>query len=396
MTDSSFSKILESYFKKYGLVSQQIKSYNDFALNGIQQVIDETEPIVIENNSSRNDSSTKYEITFKKVYFNRPIINEKDGTKTPLFPNEARLRNLNYSAPLMCTINIKITRTKNDNGENTNDVIVENFTSDEVLGYIPIMVKSRLCSLSEKQDIDSYKYGECIYDEGAYFIINGGEKVIVSQEKMAHNIIFCSYKKYPRVIWSAEIRCQFDYELKIPQAVIVRLYSDNISENTGQEIETGSDPREIRIEIPYIRPDVPLFIVYKALGFNLEDSIKMLKQDIPNHSDQFIDEMIRPSIIEYKDICAEMSVEEMSIEDAQIYISKRGNVSQPTRAKDINYAMNILTNTLFFHIRSSTEGLFLKKAHFIGHIINKIFDHYVNLFQEVNRTSSYGSFQIKF
>ena len=45
------------------------------------------------------------------------------------------------------------------------------------------------------KDVDRIKHGECLHDEGGYFIVNGGEKAIVAQEKMAHNIILCFYKK---------------------------------------------------------------------------------------------------------------------------------------------------------------------------------------------------------
>ena len=60
--------LIEAYFKKYGFVSQQIRSYNQFVMEGIQKVIDETEPIVIisEDENKRNVGQTKYEIVFWK------------------------------------------------------------------------------------------------------------------------------------------------------------------------------------------------------------------------------------------------------------------------------------------------------------------------------------------
>ena len=193
--------ILSAYFKKYGLVSQQIKSYNDFVLNGIQQVIDESESIIINTEDTRNEGQVKYEIKFGTIEINRPSINEKDGTQSILIPNHSRLRNLTYSGSLSCNIHITITRTDKDS-----NITVEHLTSKEVLGSIPIMVRSKLCMLDSATDLDLIKHDECIYDEGGYFIVNGGEKVIISQEKMAHNVIFCFYKKYTRVLWSAEVR----------------------------------------------------------------------------------------------------------------------------------------------------------------------------------------------
>ena len=50
------------------------------------------------------------------------------------------------------------------------------------------MVGSKYCILSS-QKIPK-KGNECIYDYGGYFIINGNEKVCVSQEKIAENKVY--------------------------------------------------------------------------------------------------------------------------------------------------------------------------------------------------------------
>jgi DNA-directed RNA polymerase II subunit RPB2 len=45
-------------------------------------------------------SQRRYEVNFGQIYLARPATTEADGTVNPLFPQEARLRNLTYSAPL--------------------------------------------------------------------------------------------------------------------------------------------------------------------------------------------------------------------------------------------------------------------------------------------------------
>ena len=44
--------------------------------------------------------SKRYEINFGKIYLSRPTMTEADGSTHPMFPQEARLRNLTYSSPL--------------------------------------------------------------------------------------------------------------------------------------------------------------------------------------------------------------------------------------------------------------------------------------------------------
>ncbi|AYV81593.1 MAG: DNA-directed RNA polymerase subunit beta [Harvfovirus sp.] len=49
---------------------------------------------------------------------------------------------------------------------------------------MPIMVRSGYCSLSLHKGKDK---SECEYDPGGYFIVNGSEKVVISQDKMCEN-----------------------------------------------------------------------------------------------------------------------------------------------------------------------------------------------------------------
>ena len=52
-----------------------------------------------------------------------------------------------------------------------------------IFGKIPIIVNSNYCVLKNK-GFDE----ECPFDPGGYAIINGNEKVIISQERIANNI----------------------------------------------------------------------------------------------------------------------------------------------------------------------------------------------------------------
>jgi len=140
--------LMDAYFKKYGFVSQQLKSYNDFILNGLQQIIDESEPIIITTDASKRSegTTTKYEIIFGAVELHKPTIKEQDGTQSILEPNQARLRNLTYSTNMFCNIKVRITRTDSEG----NDTVEEVF-SKESLGSLPIMMKSKLCTLYNKK-----------------------------------------------------------------------------------------------------------------------------------------------------------------------------------------------------------------------------------------------------
>jgi DNA-directed RNA polymerase II subunit RPB2 len=99
-----------------------------------------------------------------------------------MMPNEARLRNLTYSAPLY----VDITKTVVKEGQDP----IETQHQKTFIGKIPIMLRSTYCLLSGMTDRDLTELNECPLDPGGYFIINGSEKVLIAQEKMATNTVY--------------------------------------------------------------------------------------------------------------------------------------------------------------------------------------------------------------
>ena len=142
---------------------------------------------------------------------------EADESQGPLLPQEARLRNLTYSAPLY--VDIKKTtmladpnHPLNEGVVNINDMHLEQEGDDEVMekvfiGRVPIMVRSTFCALSSTSSKDIYSLGECPFDAGGYFVINGSEKVLIAQERMATNQVYVFAKAPPsQYSYTAEIR----------------------------------------------------------------------------------------------------------------------------------------------------------------------------------------------
>ena len=101
MTDNNW-KLVDAFFDKYDLVDHHIKSYNDFVNNRIQKIIDISEPIVIENDETDEETGeikkVKYTVKTGQVKIKRPFTREADGSNSDIYPTDARLRNLNYSA----------------------------------------------------------------------------------------------------------------------------------------------------------------------------------------------------------------------------------------------------------------------------------------------------------
>ena len=97
--------------------------------------------------------------------------------------------------------------------KNNNDIVNEQRFSNIHIGNIPIMVRSDYCTLNYKIEENKnnnclkLKEFECKYDQGGHFIIGGGEKVIISQERMATNFVYVSKKnEQNNSFYQAEIR----------------------------------------------------------------------------------------------------------------------------------------------------------------------------------------------
>jgi len=126
-----------------------------------------------------------------------PRITEVDDRMMPMFPHEARMRNLTYSTEIYA--DVQFSKKELDDyfydcpktGQRKRKVKQVLFEEEErrvYLGKVPVMLRSEFCQLRNLNEHERVKNGkDCRYDQGGYFIINGSEKVIVAQERMGNN-----------------------------------------------------------------------------------------------------------------------------------------------------------------------------------------------------------------
>jgi DNA-directed RNA polymerase II subunit RPB2 len=120
-------------------------------------------------------------ISFGQVFISHPNQAGRDGQGEAVMPQHARLRNLTYAAPLKVLMTVKDVKIDGDTGE-----VLEESESSEFrafIGNLPIMLKSTFCHLCRDGILedDPAAHGECQFDQGGYFIINGAEKVVIAQ-----------------------------------------------------------------------------------------------------------------------------------------------------------------------------------------------------------------------
>ena len=350
--------VISSFFEKHGLVSQQINSFNQFIETNIQEIINENKEITIIPEKkyapdSRQNNDFKYEIIFGQLHIsNLPYFKEKDDKYSQIFPNEARIRNLTYESDLL----LDITSITKGFDELTQKEIIRDepkTVSKNFIGKIPIMVRSKFCSLAKKSDRERVDVKECVYDQGGYFIINGGEKVVIAQERMANNFVYVFKRKEPSTYsWSAEIRSNLDSSNRPPSQFTVKLLSkgENKKENMGQVIHA---------RIPYIKKDIPIVILFRALGFVADRDI--LDHILFDYNDTSLLELLRPSLEE----AFVIQTQEVALD----FIGRRGSAEGVSKNKRIQYTKEILQREMLPHV-STMPGNESKKAFFIGYMVN--------------------------
>ena len=105
--------------------------------------------------------------------------------------------------------------------------------------------------------------GECKNDYGGYFIIDGKEKCIISQEKFADNMLYIRDKVNDLYSHSADIRSVSEDASKPARTLSVRIMAPSTTHTNNQ----------IVVNIPNVRKPVPLFILMRALGIESDKKI---------------------------------------------------------------------------------------------------------------------------
>lgn len=165
-----------------------------------------------------------------------------------------------YSAPLY--VDIKKTITYED------DDPKEELHPKTFIGKIPIMLRSTYCLLSQLTDRDLNELNECPLDPGGYFIINGSEKVLIAQEKMATNTVHVFAKKDSKYAHTAEIRSYIENSSR----PVSTLWVSQLSRG-GTGVKKSAIGQRIVATLPYIRQEIPIMIVFRALGFVSDSDI---------------------------------------------------------------------------------------------------------------------------
>jgi DNA-directed RNA polymerase II subunit RPB2 len=366
--DNETWSVIDSYFRdnKNYLTKHHLDSFNDFIGKKIPLILKQYNPQIHYKDLMEGSELYRYEthVFFggedaSKVYIGKPVVyKEEQGSQKlkQMYPNEARLKNLTYAAHILCDITIKYYIRNPNELEEEPEIITKNYEK-VVIGKIPIMLQSKACVLNDLPFKLRREMGECPYDQGGYFIIDGAEKVIVSHERKAENKLYIlkSNDADNSILYSAQIKSVPDDSFLFARTTVV-----NVNKYIGNEFEVANNVKSdlcgpISIRLPMMRKQIPLFIVFRLLG--VESDLEIFKYILGNLDTEI----------------ARLFIEDLgqSIGDTGPIFTQSAAIkycANLSNGNSISHILDVIRTDLFPHIGDN----FKNKAFYLGYLVNKI------------------------
>ncbi len=312
--------LVESYYDYAGPIYQRLKSFDQFIEEKIPEIIEESSDIECNNN---------VKIKIENVEITRPEIVEADrSAKVRLTPMEARQRNMTYAGSMY--LDIRLYRK---------DVLIDEKRT--YVGEIPILVKSKYCNLNGLPNEELMELGEDSMDMGGYFIVNGSEKALITQEVLALDRILLSETSGVVKAQVISVKGAFKGKVKIERNLEGLLY-----------VTFPSSPRKLA-----------LVELLNALGITKEKDIVELFSD---------EKVIKNEILLNLD-----KIESTSVNDALDKIGKAVAPSQ-TQTYRLRRAQEVIDSFLLPHIGQDKKDR-LAKAYYLITMATKIIEKAYNL-----------------
>lgn len=359
---SEIFKFMDLFFDRYGIIFAHLyNSYNKFLEEDVKTFLELGDHTFFERVTK--DKIIKYKFKYENISFRGPSL---ENDIEPMFPSDARNRNLTYGGKLIA----KVTQL-----QEITDIATGNISS-RVLGHpednvpianIPVMIRSKMCSLNTHKGYDKR---ECEFDLGGYFNVGGQEKVVISQDRMVENKPLVFIKKDSGVeIYTVQVNSKSYRPHGLTQIINIRMKKDG----------------NITIRVPILN-EVPVFILFRALGI---ESDRDIINPIVNDDNDF--EMITAMETSLDYSRNDKNDKIQTQQDAVDYLINKMRVIKKYTETDKTirnqqrriHLMDLLKNSFLPHI----EGDLKTKAYYLGYMVNKLLKCYLGRIQPDDRDS---------
>jgi DNA-directed RNA polymerase II subunit RPB2 len=386
--------VLRALFRdtKFPLIQHHLDSYNDFLEKQIPTLIQVSNPheLILPGRDGE-------EPRFIRVY-----IGGRDGTKiryTPpteydglaVMPHTCRLDNRTYALELRADVEIEYTFADKT-------TVVKDF-NNVLVGEIPLMLRSNTCYLS---GLDGYKVGECNFELGGYFIIDGAEKVLLTQELLGDNMFYAGSRtrraqkdmrkslieqeqpigaldtaeenegvRREEITESyAAIKTISEDGSRGPYYQFLVLPSPTVEPDVSLKYMTGNvgrDNRLVLVQIPGFRQPVPVFSVFRALGCSSDKDIyDTILAGVPDKDRLAYDETFRQIILSHDKYLRVQNMTDLDV--LQMF----------TGSKSVSEVLTNIHTQLFSNVEiedpDDIGSIMRRKSYMLGHMLKMAMD----------------------
>ena len=388
--------VLHTYFRdtSFPLIQHHVDSFNALVDKDIPTFIKASNPIQLEIGDRTESKDVR---RFIRVY-----IGGKDGTNlrwepprepdgTAIVPHACRLENRTYALSLIST--------KLDIEYEFADGTTETKTFTDVLvGEIPLMLRSKYCYLTS---IPGETIGECKFELGGYFIVDGTERVLVTQELLGANMMHAGIRKrkLPKGTVSALVekdrplfamkeaqtedpdleyeeinetyvgintlsedgtRGPYPHFLTIPSATLSPQPLEKMTGNLGR------DNRLAMIQVPGYSNPILVVSLFRALGMTSDrDIYETVLAGVPDVDRLVYDDTLYQLLLSHDKYLTATEQSDLDI------------LATFTRTKSRAEVVQTLHETLFSNVEGGSDdvgGLFRRKAYMLGQMVKMALD----------------------
>lgn len=347
LTTEDIFNFMDLYFDRNLIMySHLYNSFNKFLCEDLKSFLENGDHTFFEKIA--NNQIIRYKFKYRDISIKPPVL---ENDVEPMFPSDARNRSLTYSVKLLATVK-QLQEVVDITTDEKRTIEVGKEEANTPIAIIPVMLRSQYCSLNLYKGYDK---SECEYDPGGYFIVNGSEKVIISQDKMCENKPLVFTKKDSGFeTYTVQVNSKSYKPHGIAQIVSIRMRKDNIL--------------SLRVSI---LSEVNIVIVLRALGIISDKDI--INYIVYDENDNDMIDLLRTSLDECKN---EKGQKIQTQEDALEYLTTKMRVIKKYSETD----KNVKQQQKRLHLRSLLETGFLphikndmtQKAVYLCYMINKL------------------------
>jgi DNA-directed RNA polymerase beta subunit len=253
-------RIVESYLHFHGFASHQLESYEHFLHFMLPDIIREHSPISIFCPKQK----VIHRIFLSNMCIKKPTIQEANGFIRQLSPKEAHLRKQTYCIDVFVDVIHKVYKGK------------EKMKLKEYKIYRNVLFCKIPCMLNSSGCHDYQNLDRPLRSTGT-FIINGYEKVLITQEKLKCNYPYVFEIKRPtKYTFRCEIRSFHSSKIRSTSTLNIHISA-----------EKATSLSEIALVVPFIKHHIPLPVIFRLLDVcDLETMMYYIVGTAPNCSQE--------------------------------------------------------------------------------------------------------------